>query len=543
MLRFRCVVEQGLRIAALPSFQMGGQRIDAPPLETHSRLAGTLILRVYDEQTAGWTVGFEMEDVEIVESGADGTKKRDDKNGAAMAGEVLAHLDRRGGITRLVLPETTTPDARAFWKDLLAHWRLVHPEDESAEVWETVEKDVTGTCRVRYERRPPAIVKRKLEYTELATQSDVEVETTCRIEGETRFVLDPLPRLIEGRERLHLEVRQAGHSIDSELAFQYVRAAHARDSDLEQLAAARNDTLLKATATTLDSSDDLMPVYDPAETRRQLRDKLLALDLLLAAGKGKSVETHNLTTEIVELLKRTPAAAEEVMQRLHHASCGDRLASILTSCLGAAGTGPAQEGLRELLENGGTTDRRRRMTLYALAQVKEPIEGLDAALVRLRESNERLARPAFLVLAALGGRLRDRDPARYARIRTYVESGLRPDLDERELAHILNAFSNLGAGEVPAAVARGLGHESRHVRTAAASSLVRVDDPGADRLLGQLLREDSSPYVRKEALRTLLRRHEAGRCQGIDIESLLKAAMQDPARAVRDLARQIARGA
>ncbi|MHC4492174.1 MAG: hypothetical protein ACYTDU_11165, partial [Planctomycetota bacterium] len=102
------MVEQGLRIAALPSFQMGGQRIDAPPLETHSRLAGTLILRVYDEQTAGWTVGFEMEDVEIVESGADGTKKRDDKNGAAMAGEVLAHLDRRGGITRLVLPETTT---------------------------------------------------------------------------------------------------------------------------------------------------------------------------------------------------------------------------------------------------------------------------------------------------------------------------------------------------------------------------------------------------------------------------------------------------
>jgi hypothetical protein len=543
VLRFRCVVEQGLRIAALPSFQMGGQRIDAPPMETRSRLAGTLILRVYGERPAGWTVGFEMDDVAILEAGADGAEKRNDETAAAMAGEVLAHLDRRGGIARLVFAETTTPDARAFWKDLLAHWRLVHSEDEAADVWETLERDVTGMCRVRYERRPSEIIRRKLEYTELAMQSDADVETTCRIEGETRFVLDPLPRLVEGRERLHMEVREAGHSIFSELAFQYVRAGHARDAGLERLAAARTDTLLKAAATTLDSSDDLMPVYDPVETRRQLRDKLVALDLLLAAGKAQSVETHNLTTEIVDLLKRSPVAAEEVMQRLHHASCGDKLASILTSCLGAAGTGPAQTGLRDLLENGGTTDRRRRMTLYALAQVKEPIEGLDSALVRLRESNERLARPAFLVLAALGGRLRDRDPARYARIRDYVESGLRPDLDERGLAHILNAFSNLGAGEVPAVVTQGLGHESQHVRSAAARSLVRVDDPRADRLLGQMLREDASPHVRTEALRTLLRRHEAGRCGGFDVESVRKEAMQDPAKAVRDVARQMARGA
>ncbi|MHC4161937.1 MAG: HEAT repeat domain-containing protein, partial [Planctomycetota bacterium] len=368
------------------------------------------------------------------------------------------------------------------------------------------------------------------------------LEGPSAIEAETRFVLDPLPRLVEGSERLHIDLRNVGHRLESRLSFRYERLSCAHQPDLVRLGRSRIAALREGEGTTLDVVEPLVAGSDPAEVRQRTQEQLLALDQLLATGGKRSLGVHHAMRRIIQLVTGSAVATEEVMRRLRESSCGDALASILTTCLGAAGTRKAQEGLCEILTQGRWSDQRRHMALLALPQVNAPVRELDFALTRLREERGALSRVSFLVLAAVGDKVRESDPVRFERIREYVEADLRATPDSPRLAHALNALANLGPSDVPAPVKQALSHESEAVRAAATRALARIRAPEAGRLLTEMLRDDPSPRVRTIALRMLARRQKIGLVEEEEARILFRAAAaSDPTDKVRDLAARLAR--
>ncbi|MHC4974269.1 MAG: hypothetical protein ACYTG3_18260, partial [Planctomycetota bacterium] len=466
VLRYRFALDRRTGVRA-------GEQAD--PVDQRFVYEGAFLLTVYAAEGGGWTAGLVLTELDADVSSTVGGRVHPGEKGAPhLGGEVRLRIGRSGEIEGLAFPEGTSGAASRLLKEILTHWRIVLDDDPDATAWETEERDVTGTYRAAYERRAPGeIVKTKLEYTAFAVQGDAGVEGQGQ--GQTVYELDPLPRRIEGCDRLGLTVKASGMRIDSEIAFRYVRVAHERREVGMPRAAAGGTTLHEAD----DPDDDV----DPEKARLWARQELDALVRLAAAGSIPSPEADHIVRKLMRVIQLGDTAAEEVRRQITDVSCTDAMHALLASTLGLAGTPAAQGVLAELLADGNWSDGRRANTLFALLYVEEPVAELDPALVRLHHDHPRLAGHALMFMGTVGHRVHGRDAARFGRIREFLETQLDAARDPREKANVLAAMSNLGASEVSDRVRAALGDGSFVLRMAGLRALRRVRAAEADRLL------------------------------------------------------------
>jgi hypothetical protein len=509
---------------------------NAEPVDQRFVHEGAFSLMVYAAEPDGWTVGLALTELDVdMTSTIGGRVHPSDEPAPRLDGEVLLRIARSGEIGTIAFPKETSGAARRLLKEILTHWRIVLDVDPAATAWETLERDVTGTYRARYERRGPGeIVKSKLEYTAFAVQGDLGVEG--RGTGRTVYELDPLPRRVEGRDRLGLLLQGSKARIDSEIAFRYVRVAHERRAVDAPRAVAGGTTLYEAEKPDRD--------VDSEKVRLWARQELDALAKLAATRAIPSADADHIARKLVRVIQLGDVGAAEVRRQLSDASCTDAMHALLASTLGLAGTPAAQGVLAELLAEGRWSDERRRDTLFALLYVKEPVAELDRALVRLHHDNARLAGHTLMFLGTIGHRVLGRDAARFDRIRDFMEERLGAARDHREKANVLAAMGNLGADDVSDQVRAALDDQSWIARSAALRALRRVRAAEVDGILVRKAREDAAPPVRTAALETLVSRHRAGladaKALGLPLRELLaQIAAEDAAKPVRDAAQRL----
>ncbi|MHC4954436.1 MAG: HEAT repeat domain-containing protein [Planctomycetota bacterium] len=284
-----------------------------------------------------------------------------------------------------------------------------------------------------------------------------------------------------------------------------------REGEMEELAAYRPRSAPEPVSATEERSKAETPgtaeaTIDIEEVRVEFQDRFAELDQLLAKGGSQSPGIAGEIARLTELLRLVPEATEMVMDRLAEASCSDELASILTTCLSQAGTAAPQQGLRRILTEGRWSDTRRRMALFALVPINQPIAEFDDALMRLHDSGSELGYDALRVLAAVGDRVHDDHPKRFARIRERLELAVQG----RRTLQVLEVLGNLGVDEVPPAFDNAVSDESVLVRVMAMLWLTRIRSDDAHRLLTEAAREDPSAQVRQAAKQALEERTTLG---------------------------------
>ena len=125
-------------------------------------------------------LGFELSRLQgIMNSTEMGRIAKGKEMVSGMSGEVMAKVHRLGAIESLYFPESTTAMGRNHWRDLLALWQFVLPEDDSLEEWEAEEEDTTGRYIAVYRK------KQSGGRTEI-TKEKRQCRCRCRSPGDRR---------------------------------------------------------------------------------------------------------------------------------------------------------------------------------------------------------------------------------------------------------------------------------------------------------------------------------------------------------------------
>lgn len=505
----------------------------------HCKSAGWLSVRVYDETPTGWTLGLEVSDVEG-EVGAPeaGEFEREENLGAEMAGEVLALMECSGRMRKLVFPGSMRQKGRIAWKDLLARWQVVLPENESESEseWSVLEEDTTGTYVAAYVRKASEergeIIKTKSEYTSVRAGSgrgrEADFTDMTESEGQARIVLDPRPLSVEGRESLHVNAGGLAQSVNSQVSFRIER----RSLEHRKYTAAEKTVqrLVRAPGTTLLASPESVEAARRPESEvPEPRELLVEIKKVVSTCGAKSQEAVACLGRFVSAIRTSPRVVDAVLGQLHEERCTDELAALLIGALGSAGTEAAQEGLDEIISAEAWPVARKETALFAYARVEEPREEIDAILLDIYEQKLDLRDTALLLLGGLGERVRESDPGRFTKIERYLRDVAQmPHLNEGERTTVLEAMGNLGIGETPWAVSEAYRDPSERLRSAAVRAVRKTYDAAADALLLEALNSDTSERVRATAA-SVLARHP--RRSGLQV--LREYLMREPSEPLR----------
>ncbi|MHC4959205.1 MAG: HEAT repeat domain-containing protein [Planctomycetota bacterium] len=493
-------------------------------VESGFAVRGTVTLHAYDRLQSGSLLGFEIEEVradvfgrhpEPVEAGR--------RFADSLKGEVLAELRPGGSFGSVLFPPEMPDPARVCWKGLLKSLELTHSDDPEASSWEAVEEDATGTFVARYRKASEGdagtvIEKTIVEYRSFKIRGHAGRGSVRKAGGTTRYVLDPLPVLIEGSSWLVASL--AGREITAHAELDWSRLT-VRRLELAASARERRERFRSESATKL--ADPIAEAeIDPtkaAEALRRIRGKLTELE---SRGLAKSLEYKRLLTDLVRLLRRAPNLTEEVVDEIEGAS-RERTA-VLVAALGAANTEAGQDALRALFSDRDRPVDLRKQALRSLIQVLEPVPSLDEAILRHGKEGPEFYSGSLLAISAIAHRIRNSDTERYERIRKHVELELDAAQTSEQLRVVLLAVENLGPPEIHGRVRKALESEEAFIRAAAVRSLVRVPSDEVFAIARAFAIGDPAEEVRAAAIDMLVQRHatKSGVVRRDRLEKLLR---------------------
>jgi hypothetical protein len=472
------------------------------PIDFAVSAQGKLRVRVYTEDASGWNLGFILESskFELHSPQADKLerKKSIEKD---MREEVLVAIDRSGGIRDIVAAASILPEARNFWKDLLAGFQIQLPEDAAAKTWTKIESDMTGDYVAKYERESEdRISKSKDAYLRVHGQD--EKTTRVELEGSTTIELSRIIRSIAGSESA--KITSTGGKIGSELEFSFELIENgfderSADQAQEIVAALREGVRMivgpgEVTAT----EDEEVAALDAIPA---LLDELVELH---AKGGAGSVNEAALMARIVDLIRREPKVVKTLLEKLQANSATDELAAVILGALGAAGTEAAQGGLLSVFSSPDWSESRRYTALTSLAQVETPSAEVFDGLEKLHAERGALSTNALLLLGAMASRVKDTDSARYEAIRDEIlelaeTSSRSVDPETRSDLLTLSAVKNLRLAETPEFVVDLYRTGDDIARLEIMDYLEFTHDERANDLLLRALEQDSSDVVRAAA--------------------------------------------
>lgn len=485
-------------------------------------IGGEFVVRAYAFIAEGLVVGLSIDGLHAEVRGGGVPGRMATGLEAQMHEETLALLAEDGRVARIVAAPSVGPEARNLWRDLLARWQIVRPAGPSTE-WSTSEEDPTGAYSACYhvpDRQ--TLVKRKVRYDALHS-GGAEAARGALVDGETSVALGvPIVRL-RGTEEFALQPEGEVTLARSRSEFEMGLIDHATGVVAADDIAALTARLHASSATTIGAVE--MPAA--AGGREEADDIWTELERLLASRDG-AFEASAMV-RIVTALRRAPDAPDDLLRFLDAHAGDDRLAAFLLGALGAAGTDAAQHALARFLADARRPERRRVTALTALVRLERPTAEIEAALRSLLDSPGDLGSSALLLLGATGSRLRESDPARFARIREELVRRAESSRDD-PLRHVaaIEAIGNLDPGELPGVVLAALESEEEIVRVAAIQVLAQVREAKAGERVALRLTRDPAPEVRRVAARVL------AEVAGPDSEpALVEALRSDESEQVR----------
>jgi hypothetical protein len=537
----------------------------APDLQVAE--SGQLRLTVYSATGAGWIVGFAWDKVHLNTNNGAATT---DATPADLAGpEVLVFMEKSGRIAQLKVPDSLSTDARNNWRDTLARWQVVLSATAHATRWTRVEEDSTGEFVAQYllsgAALPADIVKRKTRYLRLAS-GNAALAAAYKVASSAHIHFDAYPRTIVGAEKISFTGLQALGQTDSTGDYSFVLENAPAPNPARTLAQLDlNKYVATSWAGEFNADEDAAATEDNGDFATNLSD----LRALIQNGAFNTPDEIRAAEKIIRQLKATPGLADQVLDELRGEPDGSKLASALLGILGAAGTPAAQDDLFAIATSDDWSPSLREMALFSYVQTTAPVPEADAWLEGLYAQGGDLANTALLILAAVGDKVRDTDPARFQQINDYVLGVVStPGLSLNNYVAALDAISNLGPTEVPAAVAQAAQSDNEIVRMKAIGSLARITTDAALALVMNAIANDPSPDVQDVAVKTLAAEKKSGAIDELSLiaasgnsaaarkEALTQlapyagtspniltvittAAQKDPAQEVRDYANQL----
>jgi HEAT repeat protein len=236
-------------------------------------------------------------------------------------------------------------------------------------------------------------------------------------------------------------------------------------------------------------------VLQARQDARLIRNVTLA-QLLATATTANIDATTRATLEA--LFRQRPAEIAGAMTFAHKS---DRAAAkLVLEALGAAGTPAAQETLCGLAADINASAETRVDAIAALVQPKRPTPSTISQLIRLLDASEpTVSKQALYVLGAAGSRSQEVD----ATIAPRIEAELlrrQQHCQGDACADLLVAMGNLATPALVPAIERSLHDPNAGIRASAARALRKVQDPSADRMIADAMRDDRDPSVRSAAV-------------------------------------------
>ncbi len=429
----------------------------------------------------------------------------------AMRSRVQAEVMENGEIGKIVATADSA-EVRNQWRGVLSRWQVILPDATADSAWEREEQDETGRYIAGYEWRsaeyPRKLLKRKLRYTQISLASPgPALQPRHEVNGETHIVLEAYPVSIHGQEEKTLSSRgKGGFTVTGESRFSIELISAEKDPSLA-LRGADAMVQFMADTNTLAWVGEVDGGPPPASTPEEVEELIDLLRKTVQLAGGDSPQALNIAALLIKALKAGgPELVEEIMVALSDDYSDESFAMVLTGVLGAAGTGPSQKGLIEIVDTDDWPTELKEMAYTSMAQVSEPVEGLEDALIRQHEDGpEAYRKTALLMLAHAGHHLDGSDPERRAAVEAYIQGRIDDVNIEKyghELSTALAVLGNLGPAEVPPLVRAAAQSEDPWVRTEALASLSRVKTEEATTLVLQGMR-DEDESVRMTAVRTL----------------------------------------
>ncbi len=423
---------------------------------------------------------------------------------------------------------------RNFVRGLFAYYAHTVPIDAHG-AWQATDVDSTGEFEadfrvVEAQGDGQSIERKKKRYTAMAGP-ELHPHT---LSGQSRATFDTSMgwlRAVEVDERTTTKMEELGLEIDLRAVLSIALQAHGAQAPVA-VNALWDAVWLPAAG----HGEDLTSKDDSAEratwskrlagqTLTSLIDDLAAL---LAATPQDPEAIDRAWQALIWLTKLKPEAAADIQARVN-AGMQTRLADMLVSALGAAGTEAAQDVLAAMRHDAASTPALRTSATIALFQVAEPTARVLGDLAGdLTRANDLAGDDAMamLLLGALAPRAGDtKIDGRNAFETLLAFEGKTVQQDRADLW--LNALANSGTADVLPHAQRYTAHENDRVRAAAYAAARRVDQPAGVALLERGL-TDRSADVRVDVVAALgEHRSPAARA------ALIRAARDDSDATVR----------
>jgi len=468
----------------------------ATALQIHE--SGRLNIHIYTTTSVGWLAGFAWENVKL--NLYDGQSEQD-KTPADLAGpEIMAVMDKSGRIGQVRVPLSLSDEARNNWRDVLAHWQVILPQNTFNLKWTRVEDDATGSYVAQYSAKsaltPLSIDKNKLRYLRVNADNPALV-ATYHITSSAKISFDGYQRSIHGTEKVEVGGVNDLPRASTAGEYAFVLANFSKGG-----ATAPPDT---SKYTLMAWAIEFGPESAPPEEDGDFAANVQDLVNTIAAGAFGTPEQVRTAGKIIDQIKKDPALTDQLLDELRGDNVPKKLGSAILGILGAAGTPAAQYDLLAVAASSDWPSDFRQMALFSYVQTDNPMPEADNALKALFEQGGDFSSSALLVFAAIGDKVRTSDPTRFQQINDYISVVANaPNLSLNDLVVVLDAIGNLGPLQVPDVVTKAIQNENDLVRAAAIASLTRINTPAAFTLVNNAINNDPSSNVQVAGIKALV---------------------------------------
>lgn len=480
---------------------------------------GNLVLKIYAEDKNGWYAGFSVQNLKFISA--------DKTNYNALTkemekGEILAIINKNGGIRKLIIPPEMSQEASNYLKNILAEWRVVLPvKDKGQKKWNTTEADTMGSYLATYTRLnsnlPTEIEKVKFHYlnTDTPNISARTVSIPQVVSSSIIITLNPYQTSINGTETVKNDtVLGIFHST---ITYSFKLFGKESSSAIAGLSVLKKSLIDSVHSYPDWSVDNILGKGNRNDVNKERRNITQLADVL-KNNAVSSQESMNAMSEMIDSVAEDASNIPPLIEALAQNKENAGMAAAITGVLGAANTVESQMALSNIFSDKSLPDKTRDMALQSLVQINNPLPELDGKLKNLWDENSPLKDTALLMLGVIGNKIMELDNERYNQIKNYLYGmgDKMSSFDTQDKGTLLSAVGNLGGDEVPNFIKEYMKtsdyNDDELIRQKVLKSLGGIYSSDASNTISKALEDGSSSIVRTTAAELLGEEQREGGC-------------------------------